>query len=398
MVRKYLFYLFILSIWMTSCGVEEFDDISTATEEFEPEVVYVNNILTKARSTASSPNVAIECITVPYPFQMVDAAGNLFNVNSSVDFALLVSDSSANIVDFAYPLTIVDNIGIEVIVQDLWDFASHCAGCFPDSLSTGSNMFPAYVINFQNSCYSLEYPLNVQNAEGDIYTIADERNFIQKHAAEPLYFIFPLTLSDIQNQKFVAYDAFSLAQLLMACNGPGWQHTTFIQIDQFAYYACYEFVFPINILVFGQTTPVTIPDAATLGNVFMQGRFIDFGYPITLKTINGEFKTANNQTELTDLANQCSLGGDFFILIYKTKLFSTDPCYDLIFPVSASKLNGPTITFQSYPEINSFMFQDSTFSELSTNYPVSIVLTENNQTKVLQSLDELANVYVTCPE
>jgi len=397
MVRKYLFYLFILSIWMTSCGVEEFDDINTVTETFEPDTVYVNNILTKARSTTSSPSVAIECITVPYPFQMVDAAGNLFDVNSSVDFTLLVTDSSASIVDFAYPLTIVDNIGIEVIVQDLWDFATHSAGCFPDSLSTGSNMFPAYVINFQNSCYSLKYPLNVQNAKGDIYAIADERSFIQKHAAEPLYFIFPLNLIDIQNQTFEAYDAFSLAQLLMACNGSEWVDTTFVQIDQFAYYACYEYVFPLNILVLGQTAPISIPDVTTLSNVFMQGRFIDFAFPLTLKTLNGEPVIAYNQNELDDLADQCPQSGDFFILLLKTQIYNQNPCYDLVFPITVSKFNGPNFTLQSYPEIST-LIQDTSFAELNTNYPVSIVLKDNNQTKVLQSLDDLINVFTICPE
>lgn len=398
MVQKYLFYLFILSIWMTSCGVEEFDDSSTETETFEPDTVYVNNILTKAIGSASSQGVVIECITVAFPFQMVDVVGTLYDVDSSDDFLKLVTDSSATIVDFAYPLTIIDNIGIEFIVQDLWEFAAHSAGCFPDSVSTVSDMFPAYVINFQNSCYSLDYPINVQNINGDIYTIADERTFIQKHAAESLYFVFPLTLIDIDNQTFEAYDAFSLANLLMACNGSGWIDTTFVQINQFAYYACYEYVFPINILVFGQTEPISIPDATTLGHVFMQGRFIDYTYPLTLRNLDGEQIIAYSQSDLNDFANQCPVSGDLFFLIYKTEIFSAVPCYDLVFPISVSKFNGPNITLQSYQEINSFMLQDSTFSEYSTNYPVSIVLKANNQTQILQSLDDLINVITSCPE
>jgi hypothetical protein len=397
MVRKYLFYLFILSIWMTSCGVEEFDDSSTQTETFEPDTVYVNNILTKAIGSASSEGVVIECITVAFPFQMVDVVGTLYDVDSSDDFLKLVTDSSSTIIDFAYPLTIIDNIGIEVVVQDLWEFAAHSAGCFPDSVSTVSDMFPAYVINFQNSCYSLDYPINVQNINGDTYTIPDERTFIQKHAAESLYFIFPLTLIDIDNQSYEAYDAFSLAQLLMACNGSEWVDTTFVQIDQFAYYECYEYVFPLNILVLGQTAPISIPDVTTLSNVFMQGRFIDFAFPLTLKTLNGDLVTAYNQNELDDLADQCVPSGDFVILLLKTKIFNPNPCYDLVFPISVSKFNGPNITLQSYPEINTLM-QDTSFAEFNTNYPVSIVLKDNNQTKVLQSLDDLLNVYITCPE
>jgi len=398
MVRKYLFYLFILSIWMTSCEVEEFDNSNTQTETFEPDTVYVNNILTKAIGSASSQGVVIECITVAFPFRMVDAAGTLYDVDSSDDFLKLVTDSSSTIVDFAYPLTIIDNIGIEVIVQDLWEFAAHSAGCFPDSLTIGSDMFPAYVINFQNSCYTLSYPVTVQNAQGDTYTIPDEHTFIQKHAAEPLNFIFPLTLIDIDNQTYEAYDAFSLAELLMACNGFEWEDTTFVQIDQFAFFACYEYVFPIDIIVFGQSTPVTIPDAATLGHVFMQGRFIDYAYPLTLRNLDGEQIIAYSQADLSDFANQCPVSGDFFLLIYKTEIFSAVPCYDLVFPISVSKFNGPSITLQSYPEISSFMMQDSTFSEFYTNYPVSIVLKANNQTLVIQSLEDLSNVYVTCPE
>ena len=398
MVRINFILLFTLCMWMTSCSVEEFDKSDTDTETFEPEVIYVNDIIVKARPSATSPGVMVECITVSFPFQMVDTKGNLFDVDSSLKFEQLVSDSSARIVDFVYPLTIIDNIGLEVNVIDLWEFASYAAGCFPiDPLQT-TGMFPAYVIHDQNSCFNIKYPIQVQNAQGVSSLIEDERTFIQKHAAQSLYFVFPFSLIDHQGQEIVVNDGFDLSQLLIGCNGSGWGDTTFVQNDQFAFYACYEYVFPINVVVFGQTAPISIQDATTLGNVFMQGRFIDFGYPITLKTLDGEFVVANSQTELNDLANECPQSGDFFILLYKTELFSPIPCYDLIFPISVSKSNGPTITLQSYPEINSFMLQDSSFNEYSTNYPVSISLRANIEIRVLHSLDDLINVYITCPE
>jgi len=381
---------------MSSCGVDEFDDIDTQTEIFEPEVVYVNDIITKARSTLSYDGVIVECILIAFPFSIVDMNGTKHDINDANDFNIIAVDSTITLVDFVYPLQIEDDIGISIIVSDLWELATHAAGCYPDSLILSSDIFPAYVINFQNSCYSIQYPARLQNIEGDIYTFPDERTFIQKHTAEPLYFVFPLTLIDIQNQVFIASDAFSLNQLLFACNGFDWQDTAFFQITQFATFACYEYVFPINVIILGQTTPISIPDAATLGNVFMQGRFMDYGYPLNLKTFNGQLVTANNQQELYDLSNECSVNGDFSVLLLKTKVYTTDPCYNLIFPFSVSKKSGINVNINSYTQINNLMLQDTSFGEFNTNYPVSIVFNDNNQIKALESFNDVIDTYISC--
>jgi hypothetical protein len=382
---------------MASCTVEEFDLIDPEIQMFEPEVIYVNDIMVKARTSTTTSGVMVECITVSFPFQLIDTKRNLYDVSSSLIFNQLVNDPTTSIVDFVYPLDIIDNIGLKVTVNELWEFATYAAGCYPRDTVHISGKFPAYVINYENSCYNIKYPLEVQNEAGEKLVISDERTFIQKHAAQYLYFVFPFTIINDQGQEYVINDEFSLFNSLLDCNGFGWIDSTNVQIDQFATFACYEYVFPINILVFGQNSPISIPDATTLGNVFIQGRFVDFAYPLTLKTIDNQLVTAHNPQELNDLVNQCSFDGDFMILLLKTELFSNTPCYDLVFPVSVSN-DGINKQLSSYQQINELISQDSLFATYNTNYPISIKLRNNNQIKTLESFQDLINVYVECPE
>ncbi|MBK9743763.1 MAG: hypothetical protein IPO94_12725 [Saprospiraceae bacterium] len=51
MIRiQYVFLIFIVSL-LASCGVDEFDDSIVKPEVYEPQIVYVNDILTKPEPT-----------------------------------------------------------------------------------------------------------------------------------------------------------------------------------------------------------------------------------------------------------------------------------------------------------------------------------------------------------
>ncbi|MBK8853836.1 MAG: hypothetical protein IPN10_06860 [Saprospiraceae bacterium] len=80
------------------------------------------------------------------------------------------------------------------MANNLWDLASYVAGCYPEDFTPAGNEYPAFVINGENSCFCLDYPLTVKTLQNKILNIPDEKTFIQKQVAEPLYFVFPLTL------------------------------------------------------------------------------------------------------------------------------------------------------------------------------------------------------------
>lgn len=383
-----------MALWMSSCEVDEFDITTTEKEPYTPSVVYVNDIMAKAKPIQHNDGLKVECITVKYPFQLQDDKGQKLSINTNPEFEKAVNDTSILIVDFVYPLYIIDNIGLELTVSSLWDFAKYAAGCYPDSLIITSHQFPAYVINDVNSCYNLKYPLVLQKTDGTQVTVVDERTFIQKHASEPLFFVFPFAILDHQGQTIEVTDGQSLTRLLFECNTWPIIDTTIIHINAFSYLGCYELVFPFKVKVLGSNAPLTISDSEQFGNLLLQGRFEKFDFPIRLKAANGQIFTAENEQELDQLLNDCFTIGDLIFLLSGTELFSDAPCYDLIFPVSV-KIQNQTSFLQSYQHIEQ-MLQDSLFFNYNINYPVSVKLKANKVTKTLLSLDDIFQTLIDC--
>ena len=394
MIRiQYVFLIFIVSL-LASCGVDEFDDSIVKPEVYEPQIVYVNDILTKARTDVQNDDIKIECITVKFPFKLIDFNQNTYNINSIDAFNNLVLDSSKQIIDFVYPLEVIDNLGIENTVNNLWDFAKYAAGCYPQAPELSTNLFPAYVINETNSCYNIKYPITLSKIDGSFIVVEDERSFILKHASEPLYFVFPFSLVNNVGDTFIATDANTLLNLLLNCNLGPTVDSTLIEINAFNFIACYELVFPLEAVILGSATPFTITDSEVFSTVLLQGRFQYFIFPLHLKAASGAILTANNDVELDQLINACFSSGDLLFLLSGTPLGSDMPCYDLVFPIKVKAFNTSTI-FQNYNQIEQMM-QDSLFFQYNIDFPVSIKLKANGQQKTLQYIEDVFNTLVDC--
>ncbi|MBK8081592.1 MAG: hypothetical protein IPK25_15760 [Saprospiraceae bacterium] len=141
-----------------------------------------------------------------FPLRVIDDKNIIHFINSENEFHSLFTDSTFVIVDFVYPLEFADILGFNVVANNLWDLASYVAGCYPEDFTPSGNEYPAFVINDENSCFSLDYPLTVKTLQNKILNIPDEKTFIQKQVAEPLYFVFPLTLVDEFGNKTVVTD------------------------------------------------------------------------------------------------------------------------------------------------------------------------------------------------
>ncbi|MBK8080418.1 MAG: hypothetical protein IPK25_09140 [Saprospiraceae bacterium] len=257
-----LIIFFLFFTLLSSCGVDEFDTSDIDIEMIEADTVIVNDIMTKARSNTSASGVQIECVTVLFPLRVIDDKNIIHYINSENEFHSLFTDSTFVIVDFVYPLEFADLLGFNVVANNLWDFASYVAGCYPEDFTPAGNEYPAFVINDENSCFSLEYPLTVKTLQNKILNIPDEKTFIQKQVSEPLYFVFPLTLVDEFGNKTVVTDGEFLLFLLSTCNDIINPDSSF---GSYSYFGCYKFDFPIQIGVSGVNLPVTVANSHDLG-------------------------------------------------------------------------------------------------------------------------------------
>ena len=387
-----LIIFFLFFTLLSSCGVDEFDTSDIDIEIIEADTVIVNDIMTKARSNTSASGVQIECVTVLFPLRVIDDKNIIHFINSENEFHSLFTDSTFVIVDFVYPLEFADILGFNVVANNLWDFASYVAGCYPEDFTPAGNEYPAFVINGENSCFCLDYPLTVKTLQNKILNIPDEKTFIQKQVAEPLFFVFPLTLKDEFGNKTLVTDGEFLLFLLSTCNDIINPDSSF---GSYSYFGCYKFDFPIQIGVSGVNLPVTVANSHDLGNILMQGRFNGFIFPFRLLDPFGQITSIESDEDILNLLLACGQKGDLWMLLFGTSTFEIPACYDIVFPVRATDNFGNNKNFTNLGQLTTAI-QDSTFSGYFPEYPINIKRNANNETVSLLSIDDIYSELENC--
>jgi hypothetical protein len=393
-MKVHIIILLAVAAMFFSCSVDEFDIVENNPEIYEPEVVYVNDIMAKARSSSMVAGLEIECISVPFPFQVIDIDNKTYLISSKAQFDDLTLDTSVVVLDFVYPLNIIDNIGVGVVVQDLWSFASYAAGCFPVDIPIDSTLFPAYVISKTNSCYRIDYPIQVMTSDLKKIGIVDEQTFIQKHAAEKLFFLFPFNVINSSGTALTVGSPSDLHELLIDCNGGIQTDSSYLEVTSYEFIGCVELIYPINVNVFGTNTPVIVADTIAMGHIFDQGRFENFIYPLSVRKFGDSTIVVHSDDELAMQIFSCFELQDFLILIGGTELLG-DGCYDLVFPISVTNANNELITITDNDQILS-AFNSGIFLDWSLEYPFDIIVRANNQQVTISSVFEILDIVSNC--
>jgi len=90
-------------------------------------------------------------------------------------------------------------------------------------------------------------------------------------------------------------------------------------------------------------------------------------------------------------------GPDLFLLFggsQPTEL-GGEPCYDIVYPISAATETGDSYTFENEEALVEFI-ETSSNSSLLVDYPVTIILTEDGSEVELGSAEENFNLLISC--
>jgi hypothetical protein len=375
-----------------SCTVDEFDNSTViSTEADDPEIVIINDMVNKSRPAIGNAGQEIGCIIVKYPFQVVTSDSIVHDVNSNFDFQQLEQQSTIFIVDFKYPLNILDNIGVSHTVQSLWELASYFAGCYPDSLSVNNQEFPAFLIDENSSCYTIKYPISVKDNTNKIYSLASDTDFIALLSQKDLLFVFPFSLLDMfQVEKTITSPA-DLEQALFDCN-------TNIIVDtmfNYEYLACYKLIYPVSIHVINSVDPLIVNSPDMMSQIFYQGKFVDFVFPINLEDEDGKILVIPNATALENAINNCYIFGDLILLLTGTELFSNTPCYNIVFPIQAKSPQGNVNTYQNLSQMQPIL-ADSMSTQYQIVYPLDVVLKKNSNQRTLNDVFDVIELLTDC--
>ena len=394
-----IFGLFALISLFTSCSDDNFDTTETETEQIDVKKSNSqNNIMTRASSSDDqATDLIFDCISLKYPFELIDVDGNTIVVDNDAQYESVVYDSL--VVDFKYPLNLLDSDSEDVVVEDAEEFAELFAACIPENIWDDSR-FPAYLIDDANECYALVFPLSVQNDAGENQDIDNKDEFLEAITKEILYFNFPFSITTTDGSEYSINNIDDFYNAIFECNGFETDSLGLNWEDGFEYIGCFKYEFPISIIdVEGSTVEVENHEA--LCDLMIEGKIVDFVYPLQLLNDEEESLTINSNEELDLALFGCYdetpyYNGEISVLLQGTALRIDDPCYSINYPISLVQIdtigNTATVDVLSDEELELFEFDN-----YSISYPVTINYTDGDEL-VVEQYEQLWELSAICFE
>ncbi len=360
-LRFPILFLFAVLLIVQSCSKDDEFDTTTTDQNDTPEpksVTDENSLLKRANADNNDQGelLGLECISIQFPFEVVDEDGNTYSVNGLVDFENLIYDTSgvAVIVDFYYPIIAINESGETVTIGSAEELGELFASCIPD-IAWREEDFPAFLIDNVTSCFALDYDeLYVQDEDGNEIKIDDEDDFIEIITEQFVFFVYPFNLIAEDGTVLPVNSTEELFDALASCNGIYPDNIDFDgdwdldwDFDEgFGYIACYQLAFPYSVKLTNDSQ-VSVENHQQLGDLLVQGAIVDYVYPITLTNEEGNAVTVNNFEELNEQIESCydDYGDDhvdfdtvFFTLltlVYETyDLEGNAQCLDIQFPIN----------------------------------------------------------------
>ncbi len=414
-----LFCLFSLLV-ITSCQKENIDTIVETEDTFTPTTTTItppppaNALLGRASSENSTEAAAdglnLDCIEIIFPFSLVDSEEVTHEVENEEAFNTLLFeewDTTVYIVDFVYPISVRVNEEISEITNSE-ELGELFAECIPDG-GWDEFIFPAYLIDDENSCYKTVYPISLEDpADGSIITVADEAAFIEVLIEKEVYFHFPISLTDGETVISVA-NVDELFNTLFSCNEYYEDSTAWDWEGGFEYIGCFQVNFPMTVIV-GNGVEKVVNNHEELCELMLQGELVDYAYPLTLTSSEGEQVIVNSREELDGVLEQCyeypwNPGGgqdsDLFLLAIFSQPFgedSTAVCYTIHYPISGTYLDAEgttqTIVFNNVEEV----FQLEILEVVDLIYPVDITPQSSDEVTSINNIEEIFEVLEACED
>lgn len=350
-------------MFLISCGKDDYNH-TIIEDPFTPEVEIINNV---AYAMIAKPAGAssLECIEFVFPFKLVLESGEIADLTTLGDLDILIADSTNVFADFVYPLNIkIDGQLLEI--KNLIEFAEAYSSCIPD-FEWGENNFPAYVIDKDNSCFELVYPLIIKDEVGELTNINDAKQFsaLLTDVSKYYFFSWPIKLKDEDGVIIEIASFEELSYQLIACNN--------IPIDSIHsnLIACLEIVFPLSInTINGSINVSTVEEYYKL---LFSGNVIDFNFPINLRNLDGKNFKVEDENQLDNLIlAECVVFPEPNLierLIFNSTDFSSDnTCYYLNFPIRTV-----TDSLQlNHNNLNELLNNINVFPNMNLLYPVSV--------------------------
>jgi hypothetical protein len=398
--------MLLLFIGLNSCKKDNLDQ-TQVTNKVIPSKEIVNNLIDNVGSR-SSLGLELGCIVVNFPFSMLNEDSTITFFSNLAAFENAISNANFKPIDFVYPLNITKEDGTVVSATSLQGLTDLFSECIPTGgWDPKNNICPAFDINFQNSCYELQYPLQVEDENGTKYSVANSVNLGDLLASKNvLHFVFPVTLKTETGAFKSVNSAEELFNLLIACDGV----VEPIDSSLFGYLACLEIKFPMQIRLDNGTVE-NVKNAGELTAFYLKGNFADFVYPFTVKNPNGSEITITSSNNLDQVISQvCGMidpidpvfpDEAMFLLISNDADFTgvDSSCYKIQYPIiitDSSNVVIKKITVQNFNAFKTLLSTPNGLENLHLDFPVNLKMNVDGRIETLSNLNALKALINNC--
>ena len=424
-LRFPILFLFAALLIVQSCSKDDEFDTTTTEQNDTPEpknVTEENSLLKRANADDDQgESLGLDCISIQFPFEVVDEDGNTYSVNGLVDFENLIYDTSgvAVIVDFNYPITALNESGETVTIGSAEELGELFASCIPD-IAWSEDDFPAFLIDNVTSCFALDYDeLYVQDEDGNEIKIDDEDDFIEIIAEQFILFVYPFNLIGEDGTVVTVNSTRELFDALASCNGiyqdsldygGDWDY----DFDEgFEYIACYQLAFPYSVEL-TDGSQVSVQNHQQLCDLLVQGSIVDYVYPISLTDEEGNAVTVNNAEELNEQIESCydDYGdyGDGFVefdtaffalltLVYEAYDFEGNAlCLDIQFPINLVMTDdsGAVQTEVVESREDFIILTETSFFNVSVELPITATRVSDQEVLTIEDVETLIQELENC--
>lgn len=375
-----------------SCEENSFDISEIEINPYEPPT-RITNTLIRALSSENSAGLTLGCLTIQFPFELLLSNNSSALVNDETDFDAISSDSSLSILDFVFPINTSHPSGLTHTLNNWEEFTQALTTCIPDNGWTALRV-PAFVINLDNSCYTLSYPVRLVDELDNSFSANSPSELVNLTASQELFFAFPLTLIDDDEMIIPVQDATTLYELLQNCLERSIVFINSVSTDGSAI-NCFDFIFPFSIVLNTGNT-IEITDGEHFLSYLYGGWFSNFTYPLSLRLSGADsVLVAQNSEDFNtftlSLCEETAVYPDLAILIA-----GSSNCFEAIFPIQAIGFNGSVFISISDFSTLAFLAQDGDAFNYRIEYPIQLILFENGQVVTVQNVEEMLDYFNAC--
>ncbi|HMQ49530.1 MAG TPA: hypothetical protein PKA00_18770 [Saprospiraceae bacterium] len=397
-----LFLLFI-GLLITACNRENVDEIIIKDPNYEPEVVEQNNLVS-ALTMNETDGLDLGCLLINYPFELLLASGETVTINSIDDFEAAGSEDNPDpVVDFVFPLNITDTEGNLTEVNTIDELGQVFASCIPETGWDNPGTIPAFL--FDDLCFDLVFPFNLEDLEDNTYTAANEAEFIDLLATTDDLFI-TLPINVVYNDEELTIDSiggfFDLVFLCDGINPPVSGDGIVVQG-----FGCNQLQFPFEVLLEDGST-LTVTDVDQYANLILSGESIELLFPFSLMNLDGEIMVIEDIEDLINALIAC--GVDIEIIDNNDEPCSFAPAHIFLFFNQGVIPCGYNINFPVQVEAEGVVYNLNNMSDYYTVYgmynnqinaieiiyPVGITLIEDGSTLTFQEDNEICSFINGC--